>query len=146
MLKTLGQWHLNLRGSFATGPRAPGSTISPTHTISGLHYYCIHLFRSVSNRKGLWAIYKDTLNKTRWSPAPLTARPPLKEQSKEENEGRAACSVRTEVTECSPLITRLYLTWSNFVLSGSWDGICFFNSLNTIIIISSNKQPAGAEL
>lgn len=76
MLRTLGQWHLNLRGPFATRPSALGSTVSPTHTVSGLHYYCVHLFRSVSNWKGLWAIYKDMLNKKRWSPAPPTPTSP----------------------------------------------------------------------
>ena len=119
--------------------------------------YCIitlSFFRSASNKnqKGLWAIYKDTLNRTRWSPHhfPCLATPlaPLRNEGRNRIKGEVEGSIRTQATECGASIHLACLTVGYIRMhpgvdlgpSGSLDGICFFNSLNIIIVIPTNKE------
>ena len=127
----------------------------PQPTISlGYSIITFIFFRSASNKnqKGLWAIYKDTLNQTRCSPYhfPCPAAPlaPLRNKGRNRIKGMVECSIRTQATECSASIHLACLTvgciWLHpgvdFGPSGSLDRICFFNSLNIIIVIPTNKE------
>lgn len=79
------------------------------------------------------------------SPSPAA---PWRSKGRKGNKGGVECSIRTQATECGPSIHLACLTvgyiWLHpgvdLGLSGSLDGICFFNPLNTIIAISNNKE------